>query len=355
MKVLMIGVDESTKGGMWTVVENYLNDKNFVEKNNLKYIPTSITGCSALKKIIFTLKAYLKIVRVYKKETISILHVHMSERASIIRKGIVMKYAKRRKSKIVLHMHGAEFEVLYNKMSLKKQKKVREILNLADKIIILGNYWKSFISNLVDNPEKVCVVYNAVYVPDQYKYQTNSSNILFLGAVSKRKGIDVLIKALKNKEQSLRDKCKVNIYGPDVEKNIDNIIYKNNLNTWVFYKGWLGKNDKSKVLSDTSINVLPSYNEGLPMTILEAMSYGIPTISTSVAAIPEAVNKSNGILISPGDDIALGNAIEELIVNNKKRLKLSEKSYEDAKYKFSIKKHISDIQKIYADLMKNEK
>ena len=44
MRILMVGVDQSTQGGMWTVVENYLKNAEFCKKTNLKYIPTSITG-----------------------------------------------------------------------------------------------------------------------------------------------------------------------------------------------------------------------------------------------------------------------------------------------------------------------
>lgn len=348
----MIGVDKSTQGGMWTVVENYLNNKNFVKVNNLIYIPTSVTNCSVLKRLLFTCKAYARIMKVYRKANFSIVHVHMSERASIKRKGIVMKYAKKRGAKIVLHMHGAEFEVLYKEMNETKQASVKKILNLADKVIILGEYWRDFIGGLLNDPSKICVVYNAVTVPKNYKYNQKSNNILFLGAVSKRKGIDVLLEALKDKAETLSKSCSVNIYGPDVEGNIINRIKEQGLSEWVKYCGWLDKENKLEVLSNTSINVLPSFNEGLPMTILEAMSYGIPSITTSVAAIPEAVNADNGIIINSGDKNALAAALEELVFKNEKRIQLSKQAYADAINKFSIGKHINQIQEIYEELTK---
>ena len=149
MSVLMVGVDESTKGGMWTVVENFLNSENFVKDNDLVYIPTSITGCSPVKKVLFTLKSFYKIRRVYKMKEFNILHAHMSERSSIVRKRWIMKYAKKHGCKIVLHMHGAEFEVLYKAMTEEQKKKVRDTLELADRILILGEYWSDFIGGLV--------------------------------------------------------------------------------------------------------------------------------------------------------------------------------------------------------------
>lgn len=351
MNVLMVGVDESTKGGMWTVVENYLKDKSFVEANNLLYIPTAITGCPLFSKLLFTAKAYRKIQRIFFTKKIDITHVHMSERASIKRKGCVMRYAKKRGSKIVLHMHGAEFEVLYKQMSLKKQVEVRKILDLADKVIILGEYWRDFISSILKHPERIQVVYNAVSVPKTYCYDKSSNRVLFLGAVSKRKGIPILLDALQNTSDSISEQCIVDIYGPDVEGNIEREISNRKLDTWVHYCGWLNKEEKKTILAHTSVNVLPSYNEGLPMTLLEAMSYGIPSITTNVAAIPEAINVKNGIVLQPGNVDELSKALKELILNQPKREQLSLKAYQDAVKRFSIEKHIAVIQDIYKELM----
>ena len=88
----------------------------------------------------------------------------MAERGSVYRKGIVMKLAKIFSSKIVLHMHGAEFEVWYRSLKPKAQKKIRNILDMSDAIIILGNYWKGFIGSIVSDPDKVKVVYNEANV-----------------------------------------------------------------------------------------------------------------------------------------------------------------------------------------------
>lgn len=350
MSVLMVGVDKSTKGGMWTVVENYLDNAEFVKNNDLVYIPTSVTECALLKKILFTGKAYLKIIRELKRNDFSIIHVHMSERASIRRKRIVMNYAKKKGLKIVLHLHGAEFEDLYKQMKERKKKFVRETLEIADVIIILGDYWKGFISELITDPRKIRVVYNAVDVPKEYKYNNNSNILLFLGAVSKRKGIDVLLQALDRKKDSFKNQVKVCVYGPDVDGNIEEKIRQIGLQDWVKYLGYLHKAEKNSVFNQVAVNILPSYNEGLPMTILETMAYGIPSISTDIAAIPEVVNEKNGILIKPGDIDGLANAIETMVQDSRLRCSLSQQSYKDIQDNFSLERHIQEIEKVYLEL-----
>lgn len=349
MNVLMVGVDESTKGGMWTVVENYLKDSDFVRKNNITYVPTSITG-SVVSRILFTFKAYINIFNILRKRKTDITHVHMSEKGSVYRKAIVLKMAKHFGSKTIIHMHGAEFEDWYKTLDDKKQSGVRKIINDADKIIILGNYWCEFISSLIDNKEKIKVVYNAVNMPNENPYSEKSNKILFLGAVSQRKGIYDLLDSLKSISDEIKEEYEVCIYGPNVIGNVEEEISKRNLNDLVKYCGWLDNNNKNDFLKQTCINILPSYNEGLPMTILETMAHGVPSITTNVAAIPEAVNDDNGVLIAPGDINALSNAIVELCTNDDLRMKKSDSAYNTIKNKFSLSKHLDEINNIYEEL-----
>lgn len=121
MKILIVGCDKSTKGGMWKIVENYLSSETFIKKTNLKYIPTSITG-SIFKKVLFTSIAYVKILYYFIIYRPDILHVHMSERGSVFRKNIVMSMARLFKTKIIIHMHGAEFEKWYKGLNQKKKE-----------------------------------------------------------------------------------------------------------------------------------------------------------------------------------------------------------------------------------------
>ncbi|WP_276930290.1 glycosyltransferase family 4 protein [Faecalibaculum rodentium] len=349
MKVLMIGCDESTKGGMWKVVDNYLTDARYGDKVDVEYIPTSITG-DFWKKILFTWLAYCKILKRFIENKPDILHVHMSERGSVFRKGIIMIAADLCGIKIILHMHGAEFEVWYRNSKCFMQSLVKSIVNRADKVIILGEYWKPFISTIYPI-EDICVLHNAVEVPIENKYNTKSKDILFLGVIGKRKGAYDLLYSFYNILNELPQDVRLIYYGPNPENDLLNRIRKLNIETRVIYKGWLPDNQKASVFENVQINVLPSYNEGLPMTILETMAYGIPNISTNVAAIPEVVNDTNGILINAGDTKQLSESIMELINNSEERIKKSGNAYTTIKKQYSIDIHIDSILKLYKDVL----
>lgn len=349
MKVLMVGVDKTTRGGMWTVVENYLNDKEFMEKTQMKYIPTSVTG-SKIKKVIFSGKALMHVLFEMSIKRYDILHAHMSERGSVYRKSIILSLAKLCGCKTILHMHGAEFESWYRHSNSKTQKYVKKTLDKADQIIILGAYWQKFIETLITDKERIKVVYNAVSVPDCNQYNIKASKLLFLGVVGKRKGMDDLLDAIKCIENEMGKDVKLLVYGPDFDYGIDRKIGEMDLGHIVEYKGWLDKLEREKVFSEIAINILPSYNEGLPMTILETMAYGIPNISTNIAAIPEVVDEKSGILIEPGDSKSLAVAIKLMMENDGLRLKKSDYAYADMKKKFSISYHMNKIIEIYTGM-----
>lgn len=353
MKVLMVGVDKRTKGGMWTVAEYYLKNVDFCKATGLKYIPTSITG-NKLKRIIFTMVSLIKIIFELSVGNYNIVHIHMAERGSVYRKSIVVNLARLFRCKIILHMHGAEFEKWYNDLPVFWQKYVKKMLQSADRIIILGKYWKEFVDSLVEGKTQVQIVYNAVNIPESNHYNLDAHNILFLGAVIKRKGIKELIQGIKMIDKKLDPDVKLWIYGPDVDKSIQDTINKMGLEKRVLYNGYLKEGEKEEVFRQVALNILPSWNEGLPMTILETMAEGIPNISTNVAAIPEAVDEQNGILITPGNIEELSQSILFLMQNEKIRENKSFFAYKKAKEKFSIANHLSQILQIYTEVEKEK-
>jgi len=115
--------------------------------------------------------------------------------------------------------------------------------------------------------------------------------------------------------------------------------------------GWIDGEQKKEFLKNTCVNVLPSYNEGLPMTILETMSYGIPNISTNIASIPEVIKDGEtGYLIEPGDIDGLCESILKCVSDKEKLLQFSQNSYELIKQNFALDKHIEKLVVWYEEL-----
>lgn len=104
-------------------------------------------------------------------------------------------------------------------------------------------------------------------------------------------------------------------------------------------------------IAAADINVLPSFYEGLPLTILEAMASGVPTVASNVGGIPDVIEDGvNGILVPPGDSHRLATAISQLMGNWALRTKMGEAAYKRVSQRFTLEQQVSSTKNMYIDL-----
>lgn len=347
MKVLMYGPHPNLNGGVATVARNYLSSE-LNEEFNIKYIST-VEGESKISKYFSATKAYINTFFYMNNDKVKIVHIHLASRGSYERKKHIINYAKRKNKKIVIQLHGAEFMQFYNdESSIDKQAEIRKILNKADLIIALGENWRRFLLKITDT--KIVVIHNSVFCNNTNKYKKDSKNIIFMGRLEERKGIYDLLKVIKNINNKNFD-YKFLLCGDGEIDKVNSKVLDYGIKDKVKVLGWVNDEEKEKIYLNSVLNILPSYNEGLPMSILEAMSYGIPTISTYVGGIPDLIDNSvDGILIQPGDIYNLEKSIMYIIQNEKKRVDISQKSFEKIYKNFNLQKNIREIKKIYINL-----
>ena len=203
---------------------------------------------------------------------------------------------------------------------------------------------------LGETEDKIRVLYNAVAVPENNGYQPERTNILFLGEVGERKGAYDLLQAMQHMDAQLPPDNRLVMYGPNPDGDIEQRIRALGLGQRVQYCGWADKQQREAAFAEAAVNVLPSYHEGLPMTILEAMARGVPCITTPVAAIPEAVDDQTGALVQPGNVQQLAQAILQLLGSPEERRKKSEQAHQRAREQFSLESHCAQLMRIYTDL-----
>lgn len=351
-KILMLGSSLNVKGGMTTVVEGFLD--NDFKSYKLHYIETHFDMSNIQKVIMFAISV-IKIIFYILTNNVSIVHMHFSERGSFTRKNFLMKICKAFKRKTIIHMHGAEFKEFYNNSNDLKKKKIIKFLKKADRVLVLGESWFDFVRKL-DQDINIEIMPNFVTcVNDKASYDCKDINIVFLAVLIKRKGIFDLVEAMEEilKDKELKDyNINVIIAGSGCEESaVKEKIDELGISDSFVFKGWLDVKQKNEILKKGQIFVLPSYNEGLPVSILEAMSYGLPIISTNVGSIEDAViNGYNGIIINPGNIKELINAISTLI----KDVNLWEKFSYNSKYivakKYDKDTYFENIEKIYESI-----
>ena len=140
--------------------------------------------------------------------------------------------------------------------------------------------------------------------------------LLYLGIIGQRKGIYDLLRVIGDDATHYRKHIQLRIGGNCEEEKIKETIEGFGIQDFVKFEGFVKGDKKTEDLNWADIFVLPSYNEGLPVAILEAMSYGMPIISTNVGGIPEVVKDDvNGKLIVPGDLEAIKKSIDYYVEN----------------------------------------
>ena len=126
--------------------------------------------------------------------------------------------------------------------------------------------------------------------------------LLFLGLLGKNKGIYDLLECIRDHKVEFQGKLKLYIGGNGEIEHVKQLIKEYGIADIVIFEGWVSGDKKIELLNKSDAYILPSYKEGLPISILEAMSYGMPIISTPVGGIPEIVsNGENGYLVEPGN------------------------------------------------------
>lgn len=221
---------------------------------------------------------------------------------------------------------------------------------MADKVIALSDEWADFYGENICDPHKIIVLYNGVILPQYKKQDYSDQNVLFLGRLGARKGTYDLLKAVPKVLEAVPDA--VFYLGGDGDlKECERIVNEQKLNEHVKILGWVRNEEKEAYLKKCSTFVLPSYSEGMPMSVLEAMSYGLATISTNAGGIPQIIeNGVNGIRIDAGDVHALSRSLIELLLHPQDKQIIGTYGRKRIQEKFNVENNIERLCEIYKEI-----
>lgn len=316
-KVLTVGPEYlNHRGGIGAVIETY---SSFFE--GFKFISSFKSFDSNLKKSAYFFKQLGKIIiYLLKDKDIKIVHIHGASRGSFYRKFLIFLVVKYLfKKKVLYHIHGGGYHIFYNNSSLIKKRAISFFINQCDCLVCLSHFWKSyFLQNF--NARRIEVLPNVINHPKLT--ETGKNNIisfLFLGYITQQKGIFDLLAVIAKNKKKYTNRIKLMVGGNGESARLQEIIKAEDITGIVDFLGWVKTEEKEKMLNMADIYILPSYNEGLPVSILEAMAYEKPIIATDVGGISEIVfNKRNGILLEPGNNLQIEQAIDFFLENPEK-------------------------------------
>jgi glycosyltransferase involved in cell wall biosynthesis len=270
-----------------------------------------------------------------------LLHVHVAGRGSTLRKALVVLIAKRLlRLPVVLHLHDYDYRLFLSRLPAPVRAPIGRMFRAADAVVVLGLADRRTVTEVLGvAPGRVFVVPNCVPPPAPSARTLPAApsgprpvQILFLGDPSRRKGVHDLLAALAGPLLSPpatgagagAPAWRAVIAGGGGElEGFRAEARALELDDRVTFPGWLPREDVALLLAKADLLVLPSYGEGMAMSVLEAMSFGLCIVSTPVGALVEVLEDAvSGLLVTPGDVEGLARALLRCIEDPALRARL---------------------------------
>jgi glycosyltransferase involved in cell wall biosynthesis len=261
---------------------------------------------------------------------VDVFHVHYSWRGSIVRKAVPLFVARLRGVPTIVHGHTTYFFSWLDELPRPLGRAVRLVLR-ADYSVVLGQFHvKESCASLGFDESHTRVLYNPVVVPAVAPSPRTGQPVraVALGRLGENKGSYDLVRAIGMLPNDIRARLRVTMAGDGEVEQVREVVRANGLADTVDVVGWVGPAHRDRLLAEWAILVLPSYSEGLPMAVLEAMANGAVPVTTAVGAIPEVVTDGvSGLLVKPGEPEQLASALRSLIVDAELRNRLAAAAY----------------------------
>lgn len=273
-------------------------------------------------------------------------------KASVVRDAPLILFAKLVRKKLVIHLHGGDFLTNTNTPAWMKRV-LKSVFSGNMPVIVLSDKEKELVTEryAVSNVQVLpnCTDLSEAGNFKRDNYYGEVLNILFLGRISHTKGIDHIydiVSALK--QQNLPFRFYMAGTGPDEEKYCN--MFTALLGTDFVFKGVVSGKEKDALLKDCHIFLLPSLFEGLPMSLLESMAFGMVPVVTAVGSIGKVVsNGENGFITGLNEEVAeiMTGEIARLITDRELLLRLSKEAAACIYKNYNPEEYIVQLNRIY--------
>lgn len=342
--VLVVATGKQTRGGITSVIQAYTQSPLW-ENWHCRWLSTHI-DTSQWQKIWVFMKAFSTYFFILPKY--SIVHFHLSEPPSAFRKLFFIYPAKWFGKKCIIHLHSFSPETSFNS---KHRWLYKRVFRSADQIIVLSSYWKTQLEKTFGDQLPITIVLNPSSFPIHSGKTERKPFILFAGTLNGRKGYKDAIKAFAMLHQELPD-WQLYLAGNGEIAEAEKLAAELGVSEKAICVGWIEKLYKEKLFSEASVFCLPSYAEGFPMAVIDAMAHNIPVITTPVGGITDMFKNGESVLLhEPGDIDQLAQQMRTMMNLATLRTAISTQAYALLENHFTIENIAAQMDGIYTRLL----
>ncbi len=308
-------------------------------------------GKFSLKKVFVYTKQYKELYKIFKSDKVYITTGQTF--FGVLKYAPYILLSKFLNKELIIHIHGDFLWQEYNKLSGYKKKLLKYLISKFDKGIVLSKSLRRNLEPFIPE-DKIFELPNFVedYLFDmdiekKLKENFNELRIIYLSNLMKEKGILDLFEALLIlKEKNIPFKVKI---AGNVDSSLQDEIfgYLEKLKENVEYLGVVLGNQKKEILKWGNVFVLPSYNEGQPISILEAYATGNIVLTTNQGGIPDIFKENiNGFHIEKQNPESIANKLCILSSNLKDYKSIALNNYNEAFKRYRVEIFIKNFTNI---------
>ena len=282
----------------------------------------------------------------------AIVHLHASWHSSFWRKMAYARISWLKGARVLLHVHPTYFMDFYESSDPLRQRAIRATIRRCQALIVLTEEMASRLRALAPD-SRVYVLPNPVDLSEFCAPplpQRDPATVVFLGWFVPGKGAYDLLEALA-RLHGRRPGLHAVFGGYKREDELRERVRTLGLEQTVEVAGWCGRADVVRLLRTCTLFALPTYSEGIPMVLLEAMACGTPVVTCPVGGIPAVARDGrNALFVRPGDVEGLAAAIERLLDDQALREAMSQANREDVR-RYDVRTIGSSLLEIYRELL----
>ncbi len=352
--ICMIVPDPMVHGGIAAVTGGYYGSR--LEKDyRISYVQSYCDG-SKKDKLRKALKAYHQFRGILRKDPPELVHIHSSFGPSFYRKLPFILMAERAGIPVVNHIHGSAFDELYTNASEQKKRLVRKIYGKCARMVVLTEHWKEVLS--VAYPEeriRVIPNYSTLHPrmqdPVHRRKRWEGQQVLYLGVLTEGKGMREMPELIQRTAERF-PMVRFVMGGIGRESLATEGLSEQTIAEHVVFPGWVRDREKEQLLEESAVFLLPSHMEAMPMSLLEAMGYGLPMVTTRVGGIPNLAGEGpQAALCRVGDSREMADAVCGLLENYQTWETAAEASYRRAQTQYSFETHLDRIEAVYREVL----
>jgi len=341
-RLVMLGAAPETRGGVAAAVEAYRADGLF-KRWPIDYIATcSASGYRADAALFWN--AVRRFGELAGRHRRLVVHAHLAQRAAFWRQSAFAGLALALRRPLILQLHGGGYEGFHDACSTPARAWIRYLLENAACVIAPCESLRSWVRRIARDARVVYVPSPVTPPREAADMATRPNVVLSLGRLERDKGVFDLLDAAA----SVPD-MRLVLAGDGDRAPVTQYAERLGIRDAVKFVGWVGPAGKRALLETAAVFALPSYAEGMPASLLEAMAAGVPPVAAAVGGVPEAiVDGTSGFLVPAGDTAALARHMRKLLLDRTLAARVGAAARESVRLRYSAERVIPLLEDVYA-------